>query len=247
MPDRWELANGTNPYVPDADADPDHDGMSNLQEYLAGTCPTNAASVLRLEVVSATQNNFIFAFSAVSNHSYTIQNQPALGGTWRKVRDVTAVSTNRTIWQTNSMAGDANCFFRLVTPLIGPADSDGDGLPDEWEIANGTDPYMPDADADPDHDGMSNYQEMLAGTSPTNAASVFRFETVSLTGTNLALSFLAVSNHSYTVQSCSFPTEGPWENWINIPAVATNRTLWLTNAVSAGTNRFFRLVTPQQL
>lgn len=49
-------------------------------------------------------------------------------------------------------------------------DSDGDGLPDWWEIAMGLDPYSATgrdgADGDPDGDGLSNYYEYLAGTNP---------------------------------------------------------------------------------
>ena len=32
-PDAWELANGTDPLSNDANADPDFDGFTNLQEY----------------------------------------------------------------------------------------------------------------------------------------------------------------------------------------------------------------------
>lgn len=46
-------------------------------------------------------------------------------------------------------------------------DSDGDGMPDAWEIANGLDPDNPaDASRDTDGDGVTNLQEYLAGTSP---------------------------------------------------------------------------------
>src|SRR6185295_1172281 len=48
-------------------------------------------------------------------------------------------------------------------------DSDGDGLPDEWEFQNGTDPQANDAGADPDHDGQSNLAEYIAGTDPQSA------------------------------------------------------------------------------
>lgn len=45
MPDVWEAANGLNPHDrADAQADPDGDGMVNLQEYLKGTKPILADS-----------------------------------------------------------------------------------------------------------------------------------------------------------------------------------------------------------
>jgi hypothetical protein len=53
-------------------------------------------------------------------------------------------------------------------------DSDGDGMPDCWELAHGFDPMdAGDSDGDNDGDGMSNRDEFWAGTDPTNAASVF--------------------------------------------------------------------------
>ncbi|MBI3415159.1 MAG: hypothetical protein HY043_07535 [Verrucomicrobia bacterium] len=56
---------------------------------------------------------------------------------------------------------------------VGSADTDGDGLPDDWEKF-----YFGDLsaapDADPDGDGASNRTELLSGTNPTNPHSVFR-------------------------------------------------------------------------
>ncbi len=72
-------------------------------------------------------------------------------------------------------------------------DSDGDGIPDGWEVANGTDPLVADAGADPDHDLATNWQEYWAATSPTNALSYpGRARTNSLTeNANAVLAYLA--------------------------------------------------------
>lgn len=62
-------------------------------------------------------------------------------------------------------------------PVELPADSDGDGMTDEWEIANGLDPNLvDDASIDSDGDGITNYGEYLAGTDPHNANSTFKLE-----------------------------------------------------------------------
>ena len=44
------------------------------------------------------------------------------------------------------------------TPWI---DADGDGMPDDWERAQGHDPATPDGDADPDGDGFTNLEDWL--------------------------------------------------------------------------------------
>jgi len=47
MPDAWELIYGLNPLVNDADADPDGDDISNLNEYEGGSAPDHAEGNLK--------------------------------------------------------------------------------------------------------------------------------------------------------------------------------------------------------
>ena len=62
-------------------------------------------------------------------------------------------------------------------------DSDGDGIPDSWEAANGLDPHdSADALLDNDGDGANNLAEYLAGTDPDDENSYLRIAEIALGG-----------------------------------------------------------------
>ncbi len=50
---------------------------------------------------------------------------------------------------------------------LNPRDTDWDGLPNDWEIANGTNPNLADGWLDPDGDGYNNLQEYEKGSQAT--------------------------------------------------------------------------------
>jgi len=52
-----------------------------------------------------------------------------------------------------------------------PLDSDGDGMPDGWESNYGTNPFLPDSQADPDGDGLRNSDEFHGSTLPLDRNS----------------------------------------------------------------------------
>jgi hypothetical protein len=80
----------------------------------------------------------------------------------------------------------------------------GDGIPNWWKLQYGFDPFDPAvADADRDHDGVSNRQEYLAGTNPTNAASCFTITRLALTNRDVRVFWSAVGGKSYVLQTNS--------------------------------------------
>jgi hypothetical protein len=89
-------------------------------------------------------------------------------------------------------------------------DSDHNGLPDAWERQNfghlGVDP-----NADPDHDGMSNYAEYLAGTDPNNGADYLHITSYARVGTYNTLWWTAKPTRLYRVERRDALTPAyPW-------------------------------------
>ncbi len=57
----------------DAAADPDGDGLSNGQEYQAGTDPTNSVSALRITAVERINSDIRVTWTTVESHGYVLQ------------------------------------------------------------------------------------------------------------------------------------------------------------------------------
>jgi hypothetical protein len=125
-------------------------------------------------------------------------------------------------------------------------DFDGDGISDWWEtnyfgnvnITNNAANALLDADGD----GMSNRDEYLAGTNPTNALSVLRLALFPLAG---QLEFVAQSNIAYTVQYRTNFAGPAWTSVTNIAGQSLIRTIQLNAPNPAPeAERYFRVVTP---
>jgi Tol biopolymer transport system component len=120
-------------------------------------------------------------------------------------------------------------------------DSDGDGLPDDWELAYfGT--LDPDGTGDFDGDGHTDLQEFLAGTDPTNAGSVLRVLTVTSLGGNTTILWSATPGKNYQVQ---FKTNVTQTGWTVLPGLITatgSSASRLDNSGGAGGQRYYRVV-----
>jgi thrombospondin type 3 repeat protein len=90
-------------------------------------------------------------------------------------------------------------------------DTDGDGMPDSWEIAHGLNPTnSSDANRDDDGDGFSNLQEYLAGTDPANPASCLHITSSVITGNNVQISFTSVLDKNYLLERSVSMTPTNW-------------------------------------
>jgi len=161
--------------------------------------------------------------------------------------------TNLSLNLANVQIANEGNYVCIVTNLEGTAtsatasliiDSDGDGIPDSYELARGWNPNNPaDALADDDHDGMSNLAEYIAGTDPQDATSYLRIDGTA--GNSAAvLKFLAITNRSYTIESRTLVNTGAWNTVTNFPAAFdSNRLISITHQPQRTNRQTYRLGT----
>lgn len=98
IPNDWELANGLNPFVNDANhPDPNGNGMTYFEEYQAGILPGQPAFAVRSAV--ATGLPIMIGWRSVSGKTYRVDWSPDLKGAWSNAVDgaIMAIGSN-TVW-----------------------------------------------------------------------------------------------------------------------------------------------------
>jgi hypothetical protein len=119
MADAWEAQYGfdTN-NAADALWDFDGDNMINRDEYIAGTNPTNATSLLKLTLNTTTSG--VLEFLAESNIAYTVQYRTNLtSAPWGNLTNISAQSQARTV-QVNvpNPPPTLERYYRVATPPV---------------------------------------------------------------------------------------------------------------------------------
>ncbi len=158
VPDAQEIIDGTDPLDPTDYKDTDGDLVPDYIEIIDGTNPNNPADY------KDTDND------GVPDHVETIR-QPIDG---QAPTDPNNPNSNLD----TDNGGAPDYVETILLPNLGlpagnindPADddSDGDGVPDAQEIADGTDPNNPLDYKDTDGDGVPDYIESIDGTDPNN-------------------------------------------------------------------------------
>jgi len=109
--------------------------------------------------------------------------------------------------------------------LLKLLDSDGNGLPDWWEQVYFGQPTGTDPAADPDGDGLSNVQEFVADTNPTNSLSSLRILSVSPVGSGARITWSGGSTASQVIER-ALSTLGPWVPlYTNLPPASASPSL----------------------
>lgn len=123
-------------------------------------------------------------------------------------------------------------------------DADEDGMDDAWEITNfgGASVANGGPDDDWDVDGMVNLHEFLAGTVPTNAASLLTLEGLVSGATDTIIQWQAVSGKNYSLLYTASLADGWTTNTTGIAGVEPS---CVHTAAVTGTENFFKVILDQ--
>jgi uncharacterized repeat protein (TIGR01451 family) len=101
-----------------ATCDPDGDGRSNLQEFLADTIPTNAASLLKIVAISNQPPAAFTFFPSSTGRVYTLEYATSLNtGNWSTVTGQSGIYGNGGVYSLPDTNSPAANFYRIKATL----------------------------------------------------------------------------------------------------------------------------------
>jgi len=135
---------------------------------------------------------------------------------------------------------DLGARFPAGSSLV---DTDGDALPDPWELQHDLDFNDPeDAETDSDEDGLDNLSEFQAGTDPHDRSSTLALTAIEVSDEALELAFEVVAGRSYAIEFIDVLSGEDWTALANLPPVETDDRFTLIDGFeSSGPVRWYRV------
>lgn len=133
----------------------------------------------------------------------------------------------------------ANGFVDIVSPV---PDYNFDGLDDRFQRQYFPLFTAPEAGptTDPDGDGFTNQAEYVAGTSPTNALSLLKLESLTQNQTGTTIRWKSVSGKRYQAFGRTQVAGSPWQA-LGSPVTAAGATAQYFDAGATGALKFYRV------
>jgi hypothetical protein len=159
------------------------------------------------------------------------------------------LSYERDEWAILSLTNATNAVVGQVSgsrfDISDDEDSDGDDLPDDWEVSVGLSSVLGEGVSgragDPDGDGMSNWEEFIADTHPSNMMSRLALLSITVADPPVSLSWQGGRWATQYLESAVMPqADADWAPiFTNIPPTDTTNTFVFDSAPYP--SRFYRI------
>jgi PKD repeat protein/endonuclease/exonuclease/phosphatase family metal-dependent hydrolase len=182
--------------------------------------PTNGPAPLNVNFIDSstgTPTDWAWDFGDGGNSTSQNPSHTFTAGVW----NVTLIASNAT----GSSTSTKTSYITAWTPF------------QAWQVQYFTSIDNPDAagNVDADGDGMSNMQEFLAGTDPTNSVSALRITSITKEGTNVVVTWMTSAGKTNALQATSGdPGGGFVANGFADLFIVTNTVGTVTNGTDVG-------------
>ncbi|MGA7743617.1 MAG: right-handed parallel beta-helix repeat-containing protein, partial [Polyangia bacterium] len=160
--DYYQMNSGQTVYVQGNLLDSDKDGTLN------GTDAGSPGGTTKANAANSTDTASMPTTSAAASYAAVVAGAgPSLHRDQVDtlvVADLTSLGKSGSLWTTQTATGLTNSGYGTLAGGTPPVDTDGDGMPDAWEIKYGLNPNDPsDATGDFDHTGYTNIEKYING------------------------------------------------------------------------------------